>query len=84
MAHVTIRRNIQGLVIRIRTSIIIWCMASGTGIWRIVVIPVMAGIAVVCNVDMCSGQGIKSIVVEGGRDPGCFVMAILTSCRELV
>ena len=72
MTHGTIRRDIQGLVVRICAAVVIRIMAAHTSVWRIVVIPVMAGIAVICYRGMRSGQWVKRIVVESRGHPGRF------------
>ena len=42
MTVTAICRNADGIMIRVCRGIIIWHMAPGTGIWRVIVIPLVA------------------------------------------
>ena len=84
VAHSTIRREHQRNVIWIETSVIIRRMTARTGVWGIIVIPIVAGIAIICDCGVGSGQRVECIVVKSRRHPGRFGMAILAGGRELV
>lgn len=84
VAHGTIRRKHKCDVVRIGTAIIIRCVTASTGVWGIVVIPIVAGIAIISDRGVGPGQRVERIMVEGGRYPGRFSVAILASGRELV
>ena len=83
MAHRTIRRNIQGGVIRVGTGSIIGRMATRAGVGRIREIAVVTGIAVVRNGHMRPCKRINRVVVECGRRPNCFCMAQRAIGRKL-
>ncbi len=85
MAHVTIRWDRQGNVIRIHTRIVIWRMAACTGVGRIVVVSSgMTKGAIICNRNVRSRERINRTMIKSGRHPRGFSMAILTGGGQLV
>ena len=70
MTSGAIRRKLCAQVIRIFGIIIFCSMAAKTGIWGVVIIPVMAGGAVISYHGMRSIEHVKIIVYgEAGRHP---------------
>ena len=84
MAHRTIRRNIDRLVIRIYRLVVISCMATYASVWRVVVISLVTGIAIVSNGDVRSGEREKRIVIKSRRRPGSLSVALSAIGRELL
>ena len=64
MTHRAIHRDTQCVVVRIGSCVKICAVATRTIGWRVVVIAVVAGIAVVCNLHMRAGKRPNSIVVK--------------------
>ena len=62
----------------VRTGVVFGLMATGTGIWSIDKIAVVASVAVGSNWDMRSGERIDGAVVKRGRCPGAFAVTTLT------
>lgn len=83
MTDGTIHRELQRLVIGVCGAIIIRSMATGTGIGRVDIIPLVTGITVHRNIGVCSVQRIKTVMVKGGGSPGRFCVAGSTIGREL-
>ena len=76
VTHRTIRRKVQGTVVRIGSLVEIGRMATCTGIGRVGVIPSgMTKGAVVLNGNVRTGERINGIVVKAGWRPGGFTMA---------
>ena len=82
MALRTIRRDIQCLVIRIDRIVIICNMATCTLIRCIVVIPIVAGDAVIGNDHVFTGQRVIIIMnIERSRSPSGFCCMALSTVR---
>ena len=85
MAHITIGRDIQSWVVRIRAAVEIRLVTTHTSVRCVVVITSkMAGGAIVGNGEVCPGQWIKIIVVKSRRYPCSLRVAILTRRRKLI
>ena len=68
----TVARKAERYVVRIRGLVKIGRVTTVAGVWRIVEIAVVTGVAVVGNGNMRSRKRINGIVIEGGRRPGAF------------
>ena len=79
-----IGREIQGYVVRVRTLVVVRCMAPRASIWRVRIIAVVAGDTVIRDRHVRSGEGIDRLVIKRRRRPGRFSMASRTVGRELV
>lgn len=53
MAHQAVRGKLSRLVIGVGGGIKVLCMAAHTGIGRVIIVPVVAGNAVIGNTGMC-------------------------------
>ena len=84
VTHRTIRRKVQGTVVRIGRLIEIGRMATCTGIGRVGVVPSgMTKGAVVLNGNVRTGKRINGIMVKAGRRPSRFAVAGRTIGWEL-
>ncbi len=83
MAHCTISWNAKCDVVGVGTAVKIGQVTADTSVWGIDIVALVAGVAVVGNRDMSTGERIKSIVVKRGRNPGIFRMAVSAGGREL-
>ncbi len=83
VAHRAIRRDVQRDVVGICCLVKISSVATRASIRRIGVVPVVAGITVICNGNMCASERINGVVVKGRRRPGRFIVAKNTIGREL-
>ena len=72
VAACTIRRQIQGYVIRVYTLRIIRRVAPGAGIGRVVVIAVMTDDTIIRNGRMRTSQRIVHTMIKSTGYPGCF------------
>ena len=70
-------------MIGINAGGIIAAVAAVAGIGCIVVIPIVTGIAVICDGHMRTREGINGIVIKGRRHPGRLGMAQGAIGREL-
>ena len=71
----TVVGQVQRHVVGITAGVVIRLVATIAGIGRGGVVPVVAGIAVTGNRNMCTGKRINSVVVKSGGRPGCFAVA---------
>ena len=83
MAHGTVRRQDQRCVIGVQTGIVIRGVATFAGIGRIVVVPMVAGVAIVGNGNMRASKWVNRVMVKGRGHPSCFGMAEGAIRREL-
>ena len=83
MAHRAIGRKAPGNVVRIGGLAKICSMTTRTGIGRIRIIPMVTGIAIICDGYMRPGERINRIVIKAGRRPGRFAVAGSTIGWEL-
>ncbi len=83
MAHRAIRRDIQGCVVRIGTSVVIGRVATRAGIGRIGIVPVVTSGAIAGNLGMSARQWIHRIVIKSSGRPGGLTVASGTIHGEL-
>ena len=83
MAHRTISWNAKDDVVGIGTAVEIGQVTADASVWGVGIVALVASVAIVGNRDMPTGERIERIVVERGRNPGIFRMAICASDREL-
>ena len=83
MATFTVRRELGSSVVGVGRRIVIAQVATHAGVWRIGIIALVAGVAVVGNRNMRPVERIKRIVVKSRRRPVAFCMAIRAGGREL-
>ena len=84
MAILASRRKSGRSVIRVVRLVVFRLVATDAGIWGIIIVSVMAGIAIVGNGSVGTVQGIKTVVVEGRRYPGRFAVAAGAVCGQLL
>ncbi len=84
MAILTSRRKAGRSVIRVVRLVVFRLVAADAGIWGIVIVSVMAGITIVGNGSVRTVQGVKTVVVESRRYPGCFAVATGAVCGQLL
>lgn len=84
MAHGTIRRDVQGHMVRVKAAVVIRCVTTGTGIGGVGVVPLVTGVAIVGNGYVRAREGIDRIMVKGRRGPGRFGMADGAIRRKLI
>ena len=70
MTYFTICREVGSNVIRICRCIVICEMTAHTGIWCVDITPLMAGITIIGNGSMGSGERIHVVVIKVGWSPG--------------
>jgi hypothetical protein len=72
-----IGRKCQIYMVRVGGLVVVGLVASGTGVRRVVVIAVVAGVAIISDVLVCAVERVETAVVKIGRGPGSFCMAVL-------
>lgn len=83
MTLITFHRYTQCLVIWIHTLSIIFGMTTRTGVRRIGIITLMAGITIISDWNMRSGKRIEAIVIKSGWCPGILSVAAFAIGWEL-
>ena len=78
------RRESGRSVIWVVRLVVFRLVATDAGIWGIIIVSVVAGIAIVGNGSMRTIQGIKTVVVESRRYPSCFAVAAGAVCGQLL
>jgi len=78
------RRKSGRSVIWVVRLVVFRLVAADAGIWGIIIVSVVTGIAIVGNGSVGPVQGIKTVVVEGRRYPGRFAVAAGAVCGQLL
>lgn len=83
MAHGTVCRQDQRYMIWVQAGIVIRGVTTFAGIGRIVVVPMVAGVAIVGNGNVGASKWVNRVMVKSRGHPSCFGMAECTICWKL-